>query len=123
MTLPAGLAHLVSGRSMMTDGTVRSFARGVAGVVEGHGAGARRQLDGRGRDSGREQRAPQASTQDHRADAFQFLCQASNSASTSSAATVTAAIARAIHKRIVVASSDQIENFEVHAAERYARFA
>lgn len=107
----------------MTDYAACPFARGVAAVVERHGTGARRQLDGRGRDGGREQRAPQESTQDHRAEVLQFLCQANNSASASSAATVTAAIARAIHKRIVVASSDQIENFEVHAAERYSRFA
>ena len=117
MTLPAGLAHFESCRSMMTDDTVRPFARGVTAVVERHGAGARRQLDGGGRDSGREQRAPQESTPQHRVGALQFLCQASKSASASSAATVTAAIARAIHKRMVVASSDQVENFEVHTAE------
>ncbi len=107
----------------MTDNAARPFARGVLAVVEGHGTGTRRQLDGRSRCSGREQRAPQERTTQHRAGAFQFLCQASKSASASSAATVTAAIARAIHKRIVVASLDQIENFEVHAAERYVRFA
>src|SRR4030065_208887 len=53
MTLPAGLAHLESARSMMTDGAVRPFARGVTGVVEGHAAGARRHVGGRGRGGGR----------------------------------------------------------------------
>ena len=107
----------------MTDCAVRAFARDVAAMIEGHGTGARGQLDGGDRYSGREQRAPQESTQHHRAKALQFLCQASKSARASSATMVTAAIARAIHKRIVVASSDQIENFEVHAAERHTRFA
>lgn len=107
----------------MTDYAARPFARGVLVMIEGHGTGARRQLDGRGRGSGREQCEPQDGTQDQRASALQFLCQASKSASASSAATVTAAIARAIHKRIVVASSDPVENFEVHAAERHPGFA
>ena len=107
----------------MTDYAARPFARGVAIMIEGHGTGARRQLDGRGRGSGREQREPQESTPQHRVGAFQFLCQASKSASASSAATVNAAIARAIHKRMIVASSDQIENFKVHAAERHPGFA
>ena len=123
MTLPAGLAHLESGRSMVTDGAVRAFARGMLAMVKGHGTGARRKLAGRGRDSGRKQRAPQDYTRDRWAETHQFLCQASSSASAAIAMTVTATIARAIHKRIVVASSDQIENFEVHAAERHPGFA
>jgi len=107
----------------MTDCAVRPFACDVKAMVEGHGTGTRRQLNGRGRDSGREQREPENGAQVHGTEAPQFLCQASKSASASSAATVAAAIARAIHKRIVVASSDQVENFEVHAAERYPGFA
>jgi len=49
----------------------------------------------------------------------QFLCQANSSTSVTSAMIVAATIARAIHKRII-ASSNPVENFEVHAAERYA---
>lgn len=107
----------------MTDYTAPLFVCDVAAVVEGYGTGARWQLDGCRRDSGCEQPNPQECMQHHRAAAPQFLCQASNSASASSAATVTAAIARAIHKRIVVASSDQVENFKVHAAKRHACLA
>ena len=107
----------------MTGYAARPFARGVAVMIEGHGAGTRRQLDGRGRDRAREQREQQECARDHRTAAHQFLCQASKSASASSAATIAAASARAIHKRIVIASSDQIENFKVHAAERHPGFA
>ncbi len=101
----------------MTDCAVSLFVRNVAAVVEGHGAGARRQLHGGDRYSNRQQCEPQQRSLDHQTEAHQFLCQASNSASASVAATVTTAIARAIHNRIVVAFSDQIENFKMHAVE------
>lgn len=107
----------------MTDCAASLFVRNVAAMVEGHGAGARRQLHGGGRYGGRKQYEPQQRSLDRQTEAHQFRCQANNSASASIAATVSAAIARAIHKRIVVASSDPVENFEVHAVERHARFA
>lgn len=123
MTLPAGLAHLGSRRGVMTDCTASLFVRNVAAMVEGYGAGARRQLHGGGRYRRRKQCELQQRSLDRQTEAHQFPCQASNSASASVAATVSAAIARAIHKRIVVASSDQIENFEMHAVERNPRIA
>lgn len=58
MALPAGLAHLGSRGGVMTDCAVSPFVGDVAAMVEGHGAGARRQLDGRGRYSSREQHEP-----------------------------------------------------------------
>jgi hypothetical protein len=107
MTLPAGILHLRSCRGVMTDYAAPLFVHDVTAMLEGYGTGARRQLDGGSGYAGREQCKPQENTQDHRSEAHQFFCQASKNASASSAVTVNATIARAIHKRIVVAPQTQ----------------